>query len=68
MFSRQNSDCATHEWDTTVHSGLRRDLCVICGRIRMESIEVVTTRVPAFAEGRTQSPTPGNVPIEPSDR
>ena len=53
MFSRRIPDCEAHAWDTTVHSGLRRDLCAVCGKIRMESVEVVTTRLPLFVEART---------------
>lgn len=52
MFSRRTRDCESHEWVSTLNAGLRRDLCVVCGRIRMESVEVVTTRLPLFAEAR----------------
>ena len=54
MFSRRSPDCDAHKWDTTVHSGLRRDLCTICGKIRMESVEVVTTKLPLFAESHVR--------------
>ena len=68
MFSRRNPDCENHDWSTTVHSGLRRDLCTICGKIRVESVEVVTTRLPIFAEVHVgYSPTLAPLEIEVSD-
>ncbi|MEX1005602.1 MAG: hypothetical protein WD990_01055 [Acidimicrobiia bacterium] len=59
IFHRRNPDCDNHDWATTVHSGLRRDLCTNCGKIRMASVEVVTTKLPIFAEshaGQTLAP------------
>lgn len=50
MFTRRNTDCENHEWTTTVHAGLRRDLCSVCGRLQLETVAAVSTRLPIFAE------------------
>ncbi len=38
--SRQ-TECETHEWISTVNSGLRRDVCMICGSITVQSEDFV---------------------------
>jgi hypothetical protein len=40
-FSRNQAECEAHEWISTVNSGLRRDVCTVCGMITMRSVESV---------------------------
>lgn len=37
LLSRK-TDCETHEWTSTVNSGLRRNLCHVCGMINIETV------------------------------
>ncbi len=40
--SRQ-TECETHEWVSTVNSGLRRDVCMVCGSITMHAEDFVVS-------------------------
>lgn len=45
LLSRK-TDCEIHDWMSTVNSGLRRNLCTVCGMINIETVMVELT-IPA---------------------
>lgn len=38
ILARRKTDCTDHEWVTTVNSGLRRNICQLCGAITLEHV------------------------------
>ena len=37
ILNRKKADCSSHEWTSTVNSGLRRSVCRLCGMISLEA-------------------------------
>lgn len=64
MFRRRRRECPAHDWATTVHSGLQRDLCVLCGAIRMTAVDTAATRLPVFAPSPVGASESSAQPLE----
>jgi hypothetical protein len=39
VLTRNQAPCEAHQWISTINSGLRRDVCEVCGMITMSSVE-----------------------------
>lgn len=38
FFGRRRTDCLDHEYSSTVHSGLKRSVCELCGHVTLEPV------------------------------
>ncbi len=50
ILSRKKFDCETHDWSSTVTSGLRRSVCTVCGTITLEAVSQELSISPTLRE------------------
>lgn len=50
LLTRKKTDCAAHDWSSTVTAGLRRSVCRSCGSITLEPVNQELSISPTLVE------------------